>query len=184
MKNIKIDFQVYDSGDPKVLIVLDTSNWSLIYDKPSIIEIITPGFNDPIILNYGKKEVNIFTSASLGLNCSNCNDEYIDLPDGVYEITVKGSPDKFNKKRLYLKTTTIQSKLDDILIKFYSECKECSEKNDDISKILRYKNLIEVAEAFIRKGMKCEAQEILNKVQLFLKKFNNCRKCPHNKLKI
>ena len=49
----------------------------------------------------------------------------------------------------------------------------------DIDKILRYKNLISVAEAFIRKGFKCEAQDIIYKIQDFIKKFNSCKKCPH-----
>lgn len=184
MKNIYVDFQVYDSKDPKRLIILDTSIWAAISDKPTIIEIITPGFTTPVVNYFTQNGVNIFSSYSLGLNCKDCGEENIDLPDGVYEITVKGSPDKFNKKKIYLKSTTIENKLDDILIKYYDNCSDCIETNDDIATILRYKNLIRVAEAFVRKGFKCEAQDIIMKVQKFLKNFNNCRKCPHSKLKI
>ena len=104
MKNIHVDFQIYDSNDPKQIIVLDTSIWSQIENKQSIIEIITPGSTDVITLPYFKNSVNILNSNTLQLNCFECGDNFIDLPDGVYEITVKGSPDKFNKKRFYLKT--------------------------------------------------------------------------------
>lgn len=180
MSNIIIDFQVYDSNDPKQIIILDTSIWSVLENKRAIIEIITPGESKAVGFDYTKNGVTILNSYNLGLNCVDCGKvELFDLPDGVYEITVKGSPDRFNKKRFYLKTTITRSKLDELLIKNYSDCESCSEQTDDISKIMRYKNLIEVAEAFLRRGFKCEAQDILFKVQNYLKKFNNCKRCPH-----
>lgn len=179
MNTTHIDFQIYDSNDPKQIIVLDTSIWGYIENKRSIIEIITPGDNSIIAYDFAKNGVTILNSINLGLNCTDCNKEFNDLPDGVYEITVKGSPDKFYKKRFYLKTTIIQNKLDDIILKVYSECNTCIENSEQIDKILRYKNLLEVAEAFIRKGHKCEAQDIIFKIQDFLKKYNNCKKCPH-----
>lgn len=179
MKNIHIDFQVYDSNDPKKIIILDTSIWALIEDKPAIIEVISPGEKRPVVHYYTKNGITILNSVNLGLNCGECGDEFFDLPDGVYEITVKGSPDKFNKKRYYLKTTTLLNKIDDALLKVYNDCQTCSENLTDVDRILRYKNLISIAEAFIRKGHKCEAQDIIYKVQDFIKKFNSCRKCPH-----
>lgn len=179
MKKIHIDFQIYDSNDPKQIIILDTSIWSHIESKNAIIEVITPGNDKPVVEYYTKNGVTIFNSSNLGLNCYNCDDNLNDLPDGVYEITVKGSPDKFNKTRYYLKTTLLQNKLDEILIKEYSNCKNCSENSDDISRVLRYKDLISVAEAFIRKGYKCESQDIIFKIQKYTEKFNNCKTCPH-----
>lgn len=179
MKKIHIDFQIYDSNDPKQIIILDTSIWSHIESKNSIIEITPPGANKPIVQYYTKNGITIFNSLNLGLNCNEGDINYNDLPDGVYEILVKGSPDKFNKKRYYLRTTILQGKLDDILISHYSNCKNCNETNEDISKILRYRDLISVAEAFIRKGYKCESQDIIFKIQKYIEKFNNCKKCPH-----
>ena len=179
MENIHVDFQIYDSNDPKQIIILDTSIWAHIERKQSIIEIITPGSTDIITLPYSKNSVNVLNSNTLQLNCYDCGDNTIALSDGVYEITVKGSPEKFNKKRLYLRTTVTQSRLDDILISHYSDCANCAEQSEDISRILRYKNLLNVAEAFVRKGHKCEAQNILFKVQNFIKKFKNCKRCPH-----
>lgn len=180
MKKIHIDFQVYDSNDPKRIIILDTSIWANIEDKPAIIEIITPGEKEPVAQVYTKNGVTILNSYTLGLNCSSCGENFYDIPDGIYEITVKGSPDKFNKKRYYLKTTLTQAKIDDLILRHYSnDCGECNENSIEISKILRYQDLISVAEAFLRKGHICEAQDILFKVQKFINKFNNCRKCPH-----
>ena len=179
MRNIELDFQVYDSDDPKKIIILDTSVWEHISKKPSIIEIIAPGMKKPVVLNYKKNSVTILNSHNLRLNCGTCGEEYYDLPDGIYEITIKGSPDRFNKKRYYLKTTTLQSKLDDLLISNYTD--EC-EKNDNIlttNKVLRYKDLIHIAEAFIRKGFISDANKIINNIVDFINQEKNCKKCPH-----
>ena len=41
LDHIKLDFQILNTGDPKLLIVMDTSVWGFIEDKPSIIEILS-----------------------------------------------------------------------------------------------------------------------------------------------
>lgn len=175
---IHIDFQIYDSNDPKQIIVLDTSIWGHIEDESAIIEVIVPGDTDKVTFPYTKRGITILNSYSLGLNCRDCGEEFMELDDGVYEITVKGSPDTFNRTRHYLKTTVLHAELDDLLLKAYSACNNCEENNSEINKILRYYNLIQVAEAFIRKGYKCEAQDIIFKIQDFLKQ-KNCKRCPH-----
>lgn len=179
-ENIVIDFQVYDSNDPKKIIVLDTSIWSFIESKRAVIEVKIPGSSKYVRYDYTKNGVTILNSINLGLNCVDCGKiNLYDLPDGIYEITVKGSPASFNKTRYYLKTTILQNKLDQILIEKYSGCESCAEQSDDISKVLRYKNLIQVAEAFVRQGYICEAQDLIFKIQDYVKKFKTCRKCPH-----
>jgi hypothetical protein len=39
----------------------------------------------------------------------------LDLPDGIYDVTIKGSPDTFQKNRQYLRTTKTQLELDKLL---------------------------------------------------------------------
>ncbi len=71
---------------------MDTSIWSFIENKPAIIEIIPPGVVDPIVYNVAKNKTNIFNTSNLGMsNIGVLND----LPDGVYKVTIKGSPDSF-----------------------------------------------------------------------------------------
>lgn len=175
---IHIDFQIYDSNDPKRIIVLDTSLWGPIEDKMAIIEVIPPGDDEAVVFPYTKRGITILNSYNLGLNCEDCGEVFNDLDDGVYQITVKASPDKFNRTRLYLKTTTLHNDLDALLIKAYSVCHNCEENDNEISRIMRYYDLIAVAEAFIRKGHRCEAQDIIFKIQDFLK-HKNCKRCPH-----
>lgn len=176
MKKVRINFQIYDSKDPNEIIIIDTSDWGPILDKPSIIEIIVPGDDEPMTHYYDKNSINILNSHNLGLSCLECgDDELAPLPDGVYQITVKGSPDNFKESRLYLKTTGIQSEIDSKILEDYSDCDNC---NDDVSKYIKYNDLIEVARAFVRKGFLCEAQEIIEKISKLINK-KNCKRCPH-----
>lgn len=164
---VTIDFQIYESQDPKQIIVLDTSNWAHLESKTSVIEVITPGEKNPVGYYFSKKNFTILNSNNLGLTCGDCKS--VNLPDGIYEITVKASPDKFNKTRYYFKTTLIQLELDELLLEQYWN----DASADEISNILKYKDMLRVAEAFVRKGHKKEAQDILTKVQKFTTK---CRR--------
>lgn len=181
MENINIDFQIYDSKDPKYIIVLDTSTWGLIKDKPAIIEVVTPGFTKPWVQYYDKNAVNYITTKTTGLDCEGCCTELSDLPDGVYKITVKGSPEKFCYTRYYLKTTLVDAKLDELLVASYTDCDECNIDDDEISKVVMYKNLLEVANASVRRGEISRANKILQKVDKYVKRFKNCKGCPHNR---
>lgn len=173
---INIDFQVYDSKDPRALIVIDTSNWAHISNDPSIIEIITPGFETPVKNYYMKNSVNVFHSDDLGLNCSeSCEDSRRDLPDGIYEITVKGSPEKFNKTRKYLRTSKLQLKVDKLLIGLALEC-DTSEIKEKVSKLNEINLLIKSAEANVRYDNICTAQELLKKANKLVERIN-CNTC-------
>src|SRR5690554_4619791 len=97
---ISIDFQVVPTGNPKTLAVMDTSTWGILEDRPSIIEIIPPNKEEPITHYFEKGKVSIFNSSNLLLSNIGL---YVDMPDGLYTITVKGSPDTNCKKRYFLK---------------------------------------------------------------------------------
>ena len=125
-ENTDIDFQVINTLDPRVMPIADTSEWGQIEGKASIIEVILPGEESPIINYFDKSKINIMNSSNLKLICTvDCAEvELINLPDGIYEITVKGSPDTFFKTRKYLRTTLTQLELDKIFIQLNLTCKE------------------------------------------------------------
>lgn len=179
---IEVDFQVYDSKDPKSFIVIDTSNWEHIQDKPSIIEITIPGDEHPVTNYYTKRctscGVNVFDSYSLGLMCEGCGEEKIELPDGIYDITVKGSPDKFRKSKAYLRTTKLQLELDQLYIDLSLECfnneEELQKKIDRLNKI---QLLIKAAEANVRYDHRCVAHDLFTKAYELLGKAKKCNGC-------
>ena len=178
MKKINIDFQIYDSQDPKVFIVLDTSEWAHIENKPAIIEIILPGESKPITHYYAKNAVNILNPVNLNLDCGECFQSEMELPDGIYEVTVKGSPDKFEKNRKYLRTTKTQLDLDNLYIQLSLEC--FNDDNDIKSKIEKLNEiqfLLKSAEANVRYGNNCTAQDLLFTAQKLISKHKKCSDC-------
>ena len=101
------------------------------------------------------------------------------LPDGVYKIVLKGSPDNFYKERNYLRTTELKSQIDELLIDSYTDCENCEKSNIQIERLIRYKNLIVVAEAFIRNNQPREAHRIVQNLRDKLSKLKRCPECQH-----
>ena len=165
-----IDFQVLETFDTRYLSVADYSDWGLAESRNAIIEITLPASDKPVTHYFDKKAINRFNSILLGLNCSGV--ENLDLPDGIYTITVKGSPDKYKKTRTFLKTTQTKLKLDTILINNVSSCNDIDGKIVD--EILEIEILIKAAEANIRYGNECEAFELFQKAQKLIDRKLNC----------
>lgn len=175
MKHINIDFQILPTFDPKVILVVDSSEWLHIEDKPSIIEVILPGETKSIIHYFDKRKVNIFNSFNLGLSCPTCpsESELVELPDGIYHFTVKGSPDTFLKERQYLKTDKTRLELDEFILSLSSN----DPSNELIEKVNKINFILEAAESSTRVGDFCSAQELLFKAQKMIKKLKNCKSC-------
>lgn len=174
--DIRLNFQVYDSRDPKEFIIIDTSKWQHLSDKTSIIEITLPGESKPVT-RYYTKGVNVFNSEMLYLSCDDCGDSFEDLPDGIYTITIKASPDKFNKTRQYLRTTKTRLKLDELYIKS-SDCFNSDE--DSKNRIIRINEidfLLKSAEANTRAGNNETAQNLFFRAQKILDKTSKCKTC-------
>lgn len=178
MSDINIDFQVITTFNPKYLIVLDTSDWQLLKGKTTIIEITLPGFSEPVVHYMDQGVVNSFNSFNLGLNCTNCGEKeenLNELPDGVYKITVKGSPSHFQETKYFLKNDNIRLKLDNAFMKFNFLCNEF-DKNL-LEKIQNIDFLMKAAESSVRLGHHCEAQELMFRAEKEINKLKNCKSC-------
>lgn len=177
---INVDFQILDTKDPKVLPLADISTWSIIAEKPAVVEIILPGEEEPVKHYLNKNQINIYNSFFLGLACpSECVDdedeELTDLPDGVYEITVKGSPDTYFKTRKYLRTNLTQLDLDKLYLGLNLLCEN---ENLDLLKTLTHIDLmLKAAHAHVRYDSICQAQELLFKAQDLIEKAKGCNGC-------
>lgn len=160
MSKINIDFQILTTYDPKFVLVVDTSAWGSIDGFPSIIEVTLPGREDAIVHFFDKHKVNAFNSHNLMNNCFDCDPaDNIDLPDGIYTITVKGSPDKFYKTRYFLKTDRTRRELDEFIVSFNTKYELASQEL--LNKIQKINFYLEAAEANTRLGNFKEAQELL-----------------------
>ena len=173
---ITIGFYVFSEYDPKVLLVGDNSNWLHIEDKPAIIEIIMPGASKPIIFNYLKGGINSFNSHNLKISClkGDCTEEeYVDLPDGIYTITVKGSPSTFYKMKYHLKTDRLQGVIDKSLIDlgFYFD----EDKIRDRDELLTVQVLLMQAEAYIRREDVYNAKKYYDLAKKGIEKIEACK---------
>lgn len=141
-----IEFKI--SSDIYHLSVTDYSDWQLISNKPSIIDITLPGHRKSITKYFDKNKVNVFNSFTLDVNCFvECdNTQKVELPDGIYKIKVTGSPSIFSKTKYYLKTDEFDLDFDKFFLK-HSE-----RKDDDIllKELIRVQFLIRGAEAHTR----------------------------------
>lgn len=174
-ENIDINFQVSSNDDPRILLVSDYSTWGAIENKPAVIDIVLPGFKEPLSFYLGKNQVNEFNSITLGLSCVNNNTICLeDLPDGIYDITVKGSPSTFNYSRKYLKTDATRIKLDKIYAK--------ASVGDDIDtnlieKINEIEFILSSAHACMRLGLIEKCHDLLQMSEKLMKEVNKCKDC-------
>lgn len=169
---INIDFQFFSTGDPKLLVIVDTSIWSYIEEKPAIIEIIPPGTKQEIVYSFLKGRTNIFNTSNLHLSPIGV---YNDLPDGLYKITVKGSPDSFCKSRDILKTDKTRLGLYNMYISLGLD--NNSVDKEVLKRIQEVKLLIEAAEASVSLGYSRKGEKLLKRASDRLKKYEECKEC-------
>lgn len=173
LDSINLDFQVVSAWDPKVLIVMDTSVWGYIEDKPAIIEIIVPGSSKVKTFDFEKGKCNIFNSSNLLLSSPDVKN---DLNDGIYSITIKGSPDDYCKSRYFLKADKFQLALDKLYMSLgiFNKDAVVSKQRDEILKI---DSLAKTADAFVRDGKPNEGLDYFKRAYKRLNDLNDCANC-------
>lgn len=170
MSQIVIDFDIM-STRPKNLIIADGSEWFYAQDLPAYILITLPGSKKPITFTFKKQALNRFNSHLLGLSClaNNCNDEvFIDLPDGIYTITVKSGFDKIEETKFYLKTDLFKQEFAKIMIKFGLEYNESNKQF--LEEMMFVNGLVKVAESHAHEGNFTEAQRYFEEAKQKMKK--------------
>lgn len=171
--NIKLDFEVVGTNNPKVLRVVDESEWGILVNRPAVIEVKGPDMESAVSYYLGKNQLNIFTSVTLGYTCDKY--EYENLPDGVYEITIKGSPSTYTFTRHYLKTDILRLNIDKVWARTNVLCDYVDD--DLIEKIKKVEYIVAVAEANMRLGNIETAEELIEKANKLLYIINNCADC-------
>jgi hypothetical protein len=171
-QKISIDFDV--KSDLYYLKVFDFSDWALIENRPSIIEVTLPGFATPKTRYFDKNKVNIFNSITLDGSCVECDSEDVQtLSDGIYIIKVIGSPSTYNKERKYLKTDLLQMEIDKIYIDSISN----PSKDLIIDKLAEIDFILKGAEAHLRYDMEKECGMLFQQAQKLVDRLNDCKTC-------
>ena len=180
LKKINIDFQCITSNDPKILMIADFSEWSHIENQPAVISIKMPGSSESIQYNFVKNNINGFNSNTLGITCDvGCNDpDYIDLPDGIYEICLEASPNTFNKFRYYLKLDATKLELAKQFVKLGFKYSKLDEK------LVQTRQYLEDIDFYLTLATSStlleeipEASSYFHEAIKMLEKYKECKNC-------
>lgn len=172
--NINIKYSIY-SDSPELLKVEDYSDWVYAENMPSYIQITVPGSKNPKNYTFTKGKRNIFNSHNLGLSClsEDCKEEeYVDLPDGIYTVTVKSGYENIFETNYYLKTDRFEVEYGKVLIKYGIDVDQ-----DFINLMVKIKYILETAKAATVQGDIIVAHKYFQEASKILKRFVECKNC-------
>lgn len=118
----QVNFYILEDNDPKTITLLDRSNYFGTPEKP-LVCVILPGFTGSVEFAYTPNSIITLNSDNLQLTYPGVLGTTQDLPDGVYQITLKFCPyTDFFQKKCYLKTSKLQRDLECFLLKLDLDC--------------------------------------------------------------
>src|SRR5690606_3954421 len=101
--------------------------------------------------------------------------DYNFLPDGLYTITVKGSPDIFNKTLQYLRTNQTRLELDKMYVDLKLTCEQINESK--LANIRIVETYLTAAEASVRLGLISDAQDLFHSAQGYMEMCKRKKGC-------
>lgn len=175
--NININFSIF-SDDAKHITVCDLSDWVYAENQPSYITIQVPGSKKTKNFTFVKGKLNIFNSHNLGFSClqGDCTEEqYVELPDGIYTVCVKSNYQGIETTKSYLKTDIFEVGFSKVMIKYGFEYKE--EGKDFLLYMMNIKGIMEVAKSHAMLGDFVKAQRFFCEAEKLLEKYVDCKNC-------
>jgi hypothetical protein len=169
---ININFRIF-SDDPNYLNISDFSDWIYAEGQPAYIAIQLPGSSKEINHSFTKKRINVFNSHNLGLSClkGDCTEEeYVELPDGIYTITVRSSYEDIKKTKFFLKTDRFDIEYSKVMIKYGFEQNDA----EFLYYMVEVKGLIEVAKSHALLGDFVKAQRYFESSKKMLNDYLDC----------
>jgi hypothetical protein len=176
---VDINFQIYNTQDPKTIIIGDQSTWGVAENHPAYLQVTPPGTSTATQINFVKKNLMHLTSISLGLSCSAVCEEqnYEDLPDGVWEFCLQSKFEGLNKKRFFLKDDQLRQKIDKIRIGLYDTQGFTYVKNKTTEQLETIDFLISASQALIKEGRNSDAMKAYNEINKIVDKLKKCKDC-------
>jgi hypothetical protein len=106
----RLNVNIIDTHDFKTLGVLDTSwyNPDIKIETPTI-EILPPGYTFAASPFFMVGALNVYNSNGLGITKASCEEELVQLPDGIWKVKYSICPnDKLFIEKFFLKTDIIR----------------------------------------------------------------------------
>lgn len=107
----KLSFQIVELNSCSLLGVMDTSYYSSeVFESPTL-QVLIPGYDEVVELNYYPNEVTILNSGNLGLSNIADDGDYLALPDGLWTIKISICPFEDNWfQKQFFRTCQIECK--------------------------------------------------------------------------
>lgn len=176
--SIVIDFIIdsLKSRDPRFLVVFDLSVWGALQGRPTKIGIVRPGATQPVEHYFDQGSNFVINSYMLDLSCIGCDGvEYLELPDGLYEITITSTPTSYTKTKKYFKTDQLEFEIDELILKYASDCDTGINSIKD--KVTDFKLMLRGVDAYVKVDNICKAQELYNQVEKEVNRLSKCKSC-------
>ena len=105
----RLIFDIIDTHDFKTIGILDTSLYNPdIAVETQTIEIIPPGYSVAASPFYMIRALNVYNSNGVGITRASCEEELVELPDGIWRIKYSICPnDQLFVEKFFLKTDKI-----------------------------------------------------------------------------
>lgn len=114
LKKHNLDFEILDTGNPKTLVFVDSSEYYQEPERP-LLEVTLPGYSKYFLLNVVARKVNTFNSNTIGLTETLNSHNLVALPDGVWTLKFKVCPyDKVYIQKYHLRTVILEDSLSKI----------------------------------------------------------------------
>ena len=168
---ININFSVF-SDSPSHISVADMSDWLYAKGLPAYILITIPGSKKSKNYTFAKEKISTFNSHNLGLSClkGDCTEEeYVDLPDGIYTICVKSGYEDIENSKFYLKTDRFEVEMAKVMIKDGLEYDK-----EFVLKMTKIRFLLDVAKSHALMGDFVKAQRFFEESKGLLKTHIEC----------
>lgn len=176
-QKIKVNFQVLESKNPQLLLVADTSRWEYAENLPAYLFITLPCSSKPLQFSWKKEAINSFNSNNFGLSCVvECDEQdYRDVPDGVYTINLKSGYEGIETTKYYLKTDRFNNELTKVIVKNGTEY---DPKDKDFrDNIFQIKWMLLTAESKAYQGDFIQAGKYFEESKKLLKSYIECSDC-------
>lgn len=120
----KLGINIIDTHDFKTLGLLDVSQYNPnIVVEQATIEIFPPGFSLAASPYFMFGALNVYNSNGLGLTRASCEEELVNLPDGIWKIKYSICPnDKLFIEKIFLKTDKLRCKFNQAFLTLDLSC--------------------------------------------------------------
>lgn len=123
-----IDFEILETGNPKTLVFMDSSDYMEEPESP-MLEIIPPGYTKYFLVDVEAKRLNTFNSSTIGFNQVFDQSCLINLPDGIWNIKYKICPYTVTFKcKRHMKVSQLNQKISQLNDKI--NLADCDVKDD------------------------------------------------------